>query len=76
MCHRVITHLYGTDIEQTIATTHPALQHGDQVWMGEYSKEYSKVNKRIENNPRENAKIEKLRQQWMNTRAPQALQQK
>jgi hypothetical protein len=44
--------------------------------MGEYSKEYGKVNKRIQNNPRENAKIEKLRQQWMNTGAPQALQRK
>jgi hypothetical protein len=63
-------HLYGTEIEQTIVTTHPALWHGDQVWMGEYSKEYSKVNKRIEN---DHAKIEKLRQQWMNTGAPQAL---
>jgi hypothetical protein len=57
MCCRVITHLYGTEIEQTTATTHPALWHGDQVWMGEYSKEYGKVNKRIEKDPRENAKI-------------------
>jgi hypothetical protein len=69
-------HLYGAEIEQTIATTHPALWHRDQVWMGEYSKEYGKVNKRIDNNLRENAKIEKLRQQWMNTGAPQALWQK
>jgi uncharacterized membrane-anchored protein YjiN (DUF445 family) len=44
--------------------------------MGEYSKEYGKVNKRIQNDPRENAKIEKLRQQWMNTGAPQALRRK
>jgi len=32
--------------------------------MGEYSKEYAKVNKRIKNDPKVNANIEKLQQQW------------
>jgi len=38
--------------------------------MGEYSKEYAKVNKRIKNDPKANANLEKLQQQWMNTGPP------
>jgi len=44
--------------------------------MGEYSKKYAKVNKRIKNDPKVNANIEKLQQQWMNTSPPADVWQK
>jgi hypothetical protein len=38
--------------------------------MAEYSRQFGKINQRIKNNPKENAQIEKLRQQWMNSGPP------
>jgi hypothetical protein len=34
------------------------------------------VNQRIKNDPKQNAKIEKLRKQWMNTGLPAAVRRK
>jgi len=44
--------------------------------MGEYSKQYVKVNRRIKNDPGVNANIEKLQQQWMNTGSPADVRRK
>jgi hypothetical protein len=38
--------------------------------MAEYSRQFGKINQRIKSNPKENAQIEKLRQQWMNSGPP------
>jgi len=64
------------EIEAAIEAKRPGLEHGKWQWMGEYSKEYVKVNKRIKNDPKANANIEKLQQQWMNTGPPADVQWK
>jgi hypothetical protein len=44
--------------------------------MAEYSRQFGKFNKRIKSDPKENARIEKLRQQWMNSGPPVAVRRK
>jgi hypothetical protein len=73
---KVITHLYGAEIEAAIEQANPGSERGQKLWMGEYSRQYGKVNQRIKNDPKQNAKIEKLRKQWMNTGPPAAVRRK
>jgi len=44
--------------------------------MAEYSRQYGKVNQRIKGDRKQNAKIEKLRQQWLNTGPPVEVKRK
>jgi len=44
--------------------------------MAEYSRQFGKFNKRIKSDPKESARIEKLRQQWMNSGPPVAVRRK
>ena len=64
------------EIEAAIEAKRPGLECGERQWMGEYSKQYAKVNKRIKNDPGANANIEKLQQQWMNTGPPADVRRK
>jgi hypothetical protein len=75
-CRKVIMHLYSAEIEVAIEEANPGSEHGQKLWMGEYSRQYGKVNQRIKNDPKQNAKIEKLRKQWMNTGPPAAVRRK
>jgi hypothetical protein len=72
-CHKVITHLHGMEIEEAIAREKPGLELGQKDWMAEYSRQYGKINRRIKSDPKQDVKVEKLRQQWMNTGPPVAV---
>ena len=61
--HKVITHLYGPDIEAVIAQEKPNLVQGEPGWMAEYSQQFGKFNEMIKKNPNKNATIEKQWQQ-------------
>ena len=74
--HKVITHLYGPDIEAAIAQEKPNLVRGEPGWMAEYSRQFGKFNEMIKKDPNKNAKIEKQRQQWLNTGPPAAVRRK
>lgn len=65
--HKVITYLYSTEIEPAITQEKLGLEQGQQDWMAEYSRQFGKFNQKIKSDPKQNAKIEKLRHQWINT---------
>ena len=74
--HKVITHLHGAEIEAAIVQANPRLECGQPDWMAEYSRWFGKFNQRIKADPKQNAKIEKLRQQWVNTGPPSDVKRK
>jgi hypothetical protein len=70
----VIIHEYGKEIEAAIDREAPGLEKGQRI--AEYSRQYAKINKKISNDPKENARIETLQQQWLNTGPPAAVRRK
>jgi hypothetical protein len=72
----VITTVYAAELNAAVLEKNPTLSRGKDGWLGEYSRQYAIMNERISKNPKENANIEKLRYQWMNTGPPAAVRRR